>query len=576
MKKNIPLVEVRKVNTIKELLYGSVELYANETAFLHKPEGKVYVPVTFKEYGEDVNALGLAFCSLGLKDGAKIAIVSHNRYAWGTTYMAAVNGDTVVVPIDKELNIEDIINLLNISEAEAVVYSAGLLKKIENAALIKEQVKSLKYAINIDANEDSGEELSYNLLLEKGRELAKSGDTSFMDYEVDPDEMKVLLFTSGTTAMSKGVMLSHRNIVTVVMAMCSMVYIGPEDTFLSVLPIHHTYECTCGFLTPVYRGCTVAYADGLTKVAKNLKESGATIVLGVPQLFETMYKRIMATAKKNGLEKKMAFGVKLTRLLRKVGIDIRRKVFANIHDNLGGKLRITVSGAAAIAPEVAVAFNDFGINLIEGYGITECAPIVSLTRLNELRPGSAGIAVPGSEIRIDNPGEDGIGEILYKGDNVMLGYYNNPEETAMVIKDGWFCTGDLGYMDKDGYVYITGRKKSVIVTKNGKNIFPEELEAFINANDYVLESLVYGSDVDSISDETEICAVLVPDMDKIGEDFPGADEAKIKELMEEAVDAVNKRNPVYKYIRKVTVRNTEFEKTTTRKVKRYVESNKSL
>ena len=576
MKKNIPLVEVRKVNTIKELLYGSVELYANETAFLHKPEGKVYVPVTFKEYGEDVNALGLAFCSLGLKDGAKIAIVSHNRYAWGTTYMAAVNGDTVVVPIDKELNIEDIINLLNISEAEAVVYSAGLLKKIENAALIKEQVKSLKYAINIDANEDSGEELSYNLLLEKGRELAKSGDTSFMDYEVDPDEMKVLLFTSGTTAMSKGVMLSHRNIVTVVMAVCSMVYIGPEDTFLSVLPIHHTYECTCGFLTPVYRGCTVAYADGLTKVAKNLKESGATIVLGVPQLFETMYKRIMATAKKNGLEKKMAFGVKLTRLLRKVGIDIRRKVFANIHDNLGGKLRITVSGAAAIAPEVAVAFNDFGINLIEGYGITECAPIVSLTRLNELRPGSAGIAVPGSEIRIDNPGEDGIGEILYKGDNVMLGYYNNPEETAMVIKDGWFCTGDLGYMDKDGYVYITGRKKSVIVTKNGKNIFPEELEAFINANDYVLESLVYGSDVDSISDETEICAVLVPDMDKIGEDFPGADEAKIKELMEEAVDAVNKRNPVYKYIRKVTVRNTEFEKTTTRKVKRYVESNKSL
>lgn len=576
MKKNIPLVEVRKVNTIKELLYGSVELYANETAFLHKPEGKVYVPVTFKEYGEDVNALGLAFCSLGLKDGAKIAIVSHNRYAWGTTYMAAVNGDTVVVPIDKELNIEDIINLLNISEAEAVVYSADLLKKIENAALIKEQVKSLKYAINIDANEDNGEELSYNLLLEKGRELAKSGDTSFMDYEVDPDEMKVLLFTSGTTAMSKGVMLSHRNIVTVVMAMCSMVYIGPEDTFLSVLPIHHTYECTCGFLTPVYRGCAVAYADGLTKVAKNLKESGATIVLGVPQLFETMYKRIMATAKKNGLEKKMAFGVKLTRLLRKVGIDIRRKVFANIHDNLGGKLRITVSGAAAISPEVAVAFNDFGINLIEGYGITECAPIVSLTRLNELRPGSAGIAVPGSEIKIDNPGEDGIGEILYKGDNVMLGYYNNPEETAMVIKDGWFCTGDLGYMDKDGYVYITGRKKSVIVTKNGKNIFPEELEAFINANDYVLESLVYGSDVDTISDETEICAVLVPDMDKIGEDFPGADEEKIKELMEEAVDAVNKRNPVYKYIRKVTVRNTEFEKTTTRKVKRYVESNKSL
>lgn len=575
MKKKIELVDVRKVNTIKELLYGSVELYADETAFLHKSTSKIYEPVTFKEFGDDVNALGLAFCDLGLKDGAKIAIVSANRYAWGTSYMAAVNGDTVVVPIDKDLNIDDIINLLNISSAQCVLYSAELLKKAENAEYIKEKAPSVKYAVNMDASEDNGEELSYSRLLERGRELAKAGDSRFMDYEVNPNEMKVLLFTSGTTAMSKGVMLSHKNIVTVVMAMCSMVYIGPEDTFLSVLPIHHTYECTCGFLTPVYRGCTVAYADGLTKVAKNLKESGATIVLGVPQLFETMYKRIMTTAKKNGLEKKMAFGVKLTRALRKIGIDIRRKVFANIHDNLGGKLRITVSGAAAISPEVAVAFNDFGINLIEGYGITECAPIVSLTMLNELRPGSAGIAVPGSEIKIDNPGEDGIGEILYKGDNVMLGYYNNPEETASVIKDGWFCTGDLGYMDKDGYVYITGRKKSVIVTKNGKNIFPEELEAFINKNDYVLESMVYGSDVDSISDETKICAVLVPDMDKIGEDFPEVDAVKINELMQAAVDEVNKRNPVYKYIRKVTVRNTEFEKTTTRKVKRYVEANKN-
>ncbi len=575
MKKKVPLVEVRKISTVKELLYGSVELYTNETAFLHKPTGKNYEPVSFKQYGDDVNALGLAFADMGLKDGAKVAIVSHNRYAWSTTYMAAVNGDTVVVPIDKELNIDDIINLLNVSGAEAVVYSAELLKKADSAAYIKEKAPSVRFAINMDASEDNGEELSYNLLLEKGRELAKTGDGRFMDYVVNPDDMKVLLFTSGTTAMSKGVMLSHRNLVTVVMAMCSMVYIGPEDTFLSVLPIHHTYECTCGFLTPVYRGCTVAYADGLTKVAKNLKESGATIVLGVPQLFETMYKRIMTKAKKDGLEKKMAFGVKLTRLLRKIGIDLRRKVFSSIHENLGGKLRITVSGAAAISPEVAVAFNDFGINLIEGYGITECAPIVSLTRLDELRPGSAGIAVPGSEICIDNPGEDGIGEILYKGDNIMLGYYNNPEETALVMKDGWFRTGDLGYMDKDGYVYITGRKKSVIVTKNGKNIFPEELEAFLNANDYVLESLVYGSDVDNIADETEICAVLVPDMDKIGEDFPDADEAKVGELMQEAVDAINKRNPVYKYIRKVTVRNTEFEKTTTRKVKRYVESNKN-
>lgn len=575
MKKKIKLVDVRKVNTIKELLYGSVELYADETAFLHKPTSKIYEPVTFKEFGDDVNALGLAFCDLGLKDGAKIAIVSANRYAWSTSYMAAVNGDTVVVPIDKDLNIDDIINLLNISSAQCVLYSAELLKKAENAEYIKEKAPSVKYAVNMDASEDNGEELSYSRLLERGRELAKAGDSRFMDYEVNPNEMKVLLFTSGTTAMSKGVMLSHKNIVTVVMAMCSMVYIGPEDTFLSVLPIHHTYECTCGFLTPVYRGCTVAYADGLTKVAKNLKESGATIVLGVPQLFETMYKRIMTKAKKDGLEKKMAFGVKLTRALRKIGIDIRRKVFANIHDNLGGKLRITVSGAAAISPEVAVAFNDFGINLIEGYGITECAPIVSLTMLNELRPGSAGIAVPGSEIKIDNPGEDGIGEILYKGDNVMLGYYNNPEETASVIKDGWFCTGDLGYMDKDGFVYITGRKKSVIVTKNGKNIFPEELETFINKNDYVLESLVYGSEVDNIADELQICAVLVPDMAKIGEDFPEVDAVKINELMQAAVDEVNKRNPVYKYIRKVTVRNTEFEKTTTRKVKRYVEANKN-
>ncbi len=574
MKKETPLVEVRKVKDIKELLYGSVELYREETAFLHKPSGKNYEPVSFGEFGDDVNALGLALLDLGLNGGAKIALISSNRYFWGVTYMSVVNGDTVIVPIDKDLSLDEIINLLNTAEASAVVYSGELLKKEEAILELRAKLPSLKYLINMDLGENTEDELSYELLLERGRELAKNGDSRFMDYKVDENEMKVLLFTSGTTGNPKGVMLSHKNLVTVVMSMCSMVYIGPQDTFLSVLPIHHTYECTCGFLTPVYRGCTVAYCDGLTKVAKNLKESGATIVLGVPQLFETMYKRIITSAKKSGREKKLKFGIKLTRILRKFGIDIRRKVFSDIHENLGGNLRITVSGAAAISPDVAVAFNDFGINLIEGYGITECAPIVSLTRLNELKRGSAGIAVPGSEIKIHNPDEEGIGEIIYKGDNVMLGYYNNPEETAKAIIDGWFYTGDLGYMDKDGYVYIVGRKKSVIVTKNGKNIFPEDLEAQINKNDYVLESIVYGSDVENIAEENEICAVLVPDFEAVEKDFPDADEEKISSLMHQAVDSVNKINPTYKYIRKVKVRNTELEKTTTRKVKRYVESNK--
>lgn len=574
MKKETPLVEVRKIKDVKELLYGSVELYREETAFLHKPSGKTYEPISFGKFGDDVNALGLAFLDLGLNGGSKIAIISSNRYFWGVTYMSAVNGDTVIVPIDKELSLDEIINLLNTAEVSAVVYSDEFLKKNEGVLELKDKLPSLKYLINMDLGENKEDELSYELLLERGRELAKNGDSRFMDYKVDENEMKVLLFTSGTTGNPKGVMLSHKNLVTVVMSMCSMVYIGPKDTFLSVLPIHHTYECTCGFLTPVYRGCTIAYCDGLTKVAKNLKESGATIVLGVPQLFEAMYKRIIASAKKSGREKKLRFGIKLTRILRKFGIDIRRKVFSDIHENLGGKLRITVSGAAAISPDVAVAFNDFGINLIEGYGITECAPIVSLTRLNELKRGSAGIAVPGSEIKIHKPDSEGIGEIIYKGDNVMLGYYNNPEETARSVIDGWFYTGDLGYMDKDGYVYIVGRKKSVIVTKNGKNIFPEDLEAQINKNDYVLESIVYGSEVENIAEENEICAVLVPDFEAVEKDFPDADEEKIQSLMQKAVDSVNKINPTYKYIRKVKVRDTELEKTTTKKVKRYVESNK--
>ena len=566
--KNFPLYEVRKITSIKDMFKGSVEMFGDKDAFLVKEKrGGEYKGISYKKAYKDMTAFGTALLNMGLAD-KKIAIIGTASYKWSITYLATVNGKSVVVPIDKELPPEDIENLINMSGASCVVYIDKFSDTMKD---IKSRNEGLEYLINMDLDASTDDEKAWVEVLSEGQKAVDEGSTEFEDVEIDVDKMQILLFTSGTTGVAKGVMLSHKNIATDLMAMCSMFYIGPDDVFLSVLPIHHTYECTCGFLCPLYRGSSIAHAEGLKYIQKNLQESHASIMLGVPALYETFYKRIWAAAKKSGQEPKLKKGLMISNALLKVGIDVRRKLFKSVLDNFGGNLRAFISGAAAINPEVSKGFRNLGIHFVQGYGITECSPIVSLNRDKYYKDEAAGLPLPCLDVTILDKNSEGIGEIVCKGDSVMLGYYNNPEATAEAFEGGWFHTGDLGYMDNDGFVHITGRKKSVIVTKNGKNIFPEELESLIDNSEYVLESLVYGED-DDASGETILCALVVPNFEYIktvhGEDFSKDD---IKAKIEEVVKAVNDRNPLYKYIRKFEVRETEFAKTTTKKIKRFVE-----
>lgn len=559
MKKNTPLYEVRKIHDLKDMLSQSISLYGDKTLFLIKEEnGKPYKPISFNEYNDDVNAFGTALIDLGLK-GGRIAIIGRNRYEWYVSYMSAVNGVGVVVPLDKELPPSEIKNLITRSKADAVIFSD---EKKDDIEAIRQDLSSVKFYISMDLKEDSDNYLSFAKLLEKGRKLLDEGNDEFINAEIDPEVMNILLFTSGTTADAKAVMLSHKNICKNLEAMCSMLYIGPDDVFLSVLPLHHTYECTCGFLCQVYRGCTIAQCEGLRHIVNNLKESKATIMLTVPLMLESIHKKIYSPANLPKLKK----GIKISNFLRKFGIDLRRKIFAKVHDTFGGNLRLLISGGAAIDPEIIKGIQDLGIHCVQGYGLTECAPILALNRDVYYKNESAGIPLPGTDVKIIDKDENGIGEIIGKGDNVMLGYYENEEATREAIVDGYFHTGDLGYIDKDGFVIITGRKKNVIVTSNGKNIFPEEIENLLGRSDYIIESVVYGKNVGG---DTTVVAEIFPDMDKLKADF-GNDvpDDKVREIIGDVVKNVNHQLVSYKYIKEFSIRDTEFEKTSSRKIKR--------
>lgn len=562
------LYEVRPIRDLREMITSSVELFGEKAAFLLKKEGSPeYVPVSYRQYKQDIDALGTALVDLGLKD-KRIAIISENRYEWNVAYLAILCGTGIAVPLDKELPANEIDNLIKRSEANAIIYSQHLAESMET---IRKNHEGVCF-INMDFASDSDDILSYSRLMEQGRELLKKGDRSFLDATINPEVMNILLFTSGTTDTSKAVMLSQRNVCENLMNMCSMLYIDEKDTFLSLLPIHHTYECTCGFLCQMYRGCTVAFCEGLRHIVKNLKESGCTIMNGVPLIFESMYKQILHQAsKKAGGLTKLKVAVKISNGLRKIGIDIRKKLFKQIHDAFGGNLRLFISGAAGIDPHVAKGFRDLGITLVQGYGLTECSPIVALNRDICYKDDAAGLPLPNLEVDIANPDSDGIGEIICKGSSVMLGYYEDEEATKEAIRDGWFYTGDLGYFDEDGFLHITGRKKNVIVTKNGKNIFPEEIETILGRSPYIKESLVYGNKGED--DDVVVHAIIVPDYEKIEEAIKNgtAPGNTPHDVIGNEVKNVNKQLVLYKYIRNFELRDEEFAKTTTRKIQRYKE-----
>lgn len=562
------LYTVRPINDLKEMLESSVALYGSKAAFLAKSKDRPdYYPISYNQYLSDVNAFGTALISMGLKDG-KIALIGENRYEWSVSYLGVVNGTGTIVPLDKELPAHEIESLIERSKADAIIYSGSIKSKIDP---LLEKKTSLRYFICMDAELANDKVLSHHSILERGHKLVKEGNREFIDARIDRDAMNMLLFTSGTTDKSKAVMLSHKNICENLMNMCAMLYIDDKDIFLSILPIHHTYECTCGFLCQIYRGCTIAYCEGLRHIVKNLKESGCTMMLGVPLVFESMYRQIMHHAIKQKGKAAIKFAIGLSNTLLKVGIDVRKKLFKQIHEGLGGKVRMFISGAAGIDPQIAKGFRELGINMVQGYGLTECAPIVALNRDCNFKDEAAGLPLPNLEVEIYQPDEDGIGEVRVKGSSVMLGYYENPEATAEVLRDGWFYTGDSGYIDKDGFLHITGRKKNVIITGNGKNVYPEEIETLLNRSPYIKESLVYGhgqSDGDTV-----VCAKIVPDHEKIEEDIKNneAPAATTEEIIEKEIRRVNKELVSYKHIKDYSLQDEEFIKTTTRKIKRHME-----
>ena len=566
--------ESRPIADLKHMLETSVQAYGDNVAFMQKfHKDEPYKSITYKEAFETVNALGTALINAGLKD-KRIAVIGENCYQWATGYLAVICGTGVVVPLDKELGASELGQLIKESQASAVMFTE---KYTDIFKEIKENGDS-KLEILIKLNGDKQEEnvLTWSGLIAEGKKLLEKGDRRFIDAEIDPDAMSELLFTSGTTGIAKGVMLSHKNICFDLMIAPTILRVHTWDIFFSVLPIHHTYEGTAGFLMPLYKGAAIAYCEGLKHIVKNLSEVRPTMFLGVPALFETLYKTIMKNIRKQGKEGLVKKVMALNKVTKKVGLDLNKKLLKDILKVFGGRMRVLISGGAAIDPAILQFFNDLGFIAVQGYGLSECAPMGALNpdQHKYMRNASVGHILPGMDVKIVDKDEDGIGEICLKGDNVMLGYYNNPEETAKVIKDGWFYTGDQGYIDDEKFIYITGRKKNVIIASNGKNVFPEELEYLLSKIPYVTESMVWGAEEKG---DIVIVAAIRPDMEEVeavlGKD---CDEEAVKKLLWDEVDKINAELPMFKKIRKIAVRNEEFEKNTSKKIKRFVESNKKM
>ncbi len=559
-----PIHEFVEYTDLKDMLKKSGEKYGNRPAYVFRTEeeGK-FREITHKEFRDEINALGTKLINMGLKD-KRVAVISENRYEWGVDYLAVAAGTGVIVPLDKALPDNEIESLIIRSEVEAIFYSK---KYDEVMNRIREQKNTkLQYFISMDLDKEENGVKSQKELTEEGRKLLEEGNREFLDSKIDNEKMGIMLFTSGTTAMSKAVMLSHKNICSNLQDITAVIKLTPEDRFLSFLPLHHTFECTVGFLYPISTGGSIAFCDGIRHIAENIKEYKITAMISVPILYEAMYKKVMKAIEKKGKLETVKKGIKISNFLLKFGIDIRKKLFKEIHDTFGGKLRLFVSGGAALDPDTEKGFNELGITMYQGYGLTESSPVIAAEDDKYRRIGSIGKALPSLDVKIDNPDEDGVGELLAKGPSMMLGYYNNEEATKETLKDGWLYTGDLARIDKDGFIFISGRKKFVIVLKNGKNIFPEELEALINKIEGVKESFVYGRPEDD--GDYKIAAKIVYDKENAKEILGTTDENEIKEKIWQEVKKVNKTMPAYKYIRDIIVTDKELIKTTTQKVKR--------
>lgn len=561
-----PYYEKREITDFKDLLNQSVSIYGNKNAFSVKGIMGEYTGIKYRELKRDIDAIGTEFVNMGLKH-EKIAVIGENRYEWCLTYLAVTCGTGTIVPLDKELPVNELRYLLEVSKVKAVVFSNKMKDKLAEAVV---GLKDIKYFINMDITDDAEGCLSFPKLKKKGNDLIKIGDKKFINAKVNPDEPTILLFTSGTTGLAKGVMLSQRNICADIVATSSVVNVTEDDINLSILPLHHTYECTVSFLLMLYNGVTTSFCEGLKHMVQNLKEVRPTVMLAVPLIYESIYKKVWETAKKNGKLNKLKTGLKISKLAGMVKVDVRKKLFKEVLEAFGGdRMRLAIAGGAASKPEVLKGLQDLGFLVIQGYGLTEASPIVFVNHVQKFKNDSIGLPLPGIEVKIIEPDSNGVGEIWIKGPIVMKGYYENKEATDKTLKDGWLNTGDLGYKDKEGYYYITGRKKNVIVTKNGKNIFPEEVEAYLNESEYIKECVVYGKEVEN-EIEPKVCAIVVPDYDAIRRDTEqfNMSEEELRKVIETEVKKANRKMPSYKYVKEFEIQEKEFTKTTTHKIKR--------
>lgn len=550
------------VSDLKDMLNKTRELYGDRPGYKIKLEEGKYQVYTHNEIRDMIDYLGTALINLGLKD-KRIAVIGENRYEWELAYLSVVCGTGTVVPLDKSLPANELEELVERSEVEAIFYSKKYEEIVEK---IKYSEKNkLKHLISMDSDIHNEGIYSQKELIEKGKEFVEAGDRSFIDAKINPEEMSIMLFTSGTTSKSKVVALSHKNMVSNVMDFASVLDIDSSDRILSFLPLHHVFECTVGMLYSLYIGAQRSFCEGIRHIVENLNEYKITFASFVPAIYESMHKTIIKNLEKEG---KLEAVRKLMEANKDKTMAEKKEIFKDIHNVFGGQIKLFVSGAAALEKEVEEDFRAWGVNLCQGYGLTETSPVIGVETNENFRVGSIGKPLPHIQAKIEDANEEGMGELVVKGPNVMLGYYNDEEATKEVLEDGWFRTGDLAKIDEDGYIFICGRKKSVIVLKNGKNIFPEEMEALVNKIEGVKESFIFGKQQSDDKDDIKINVKIIFDREIMQEAYKVTTDDEIYKVLAEKVKEVNQIMPKYKAIRGILISEEPLLKTTTSKIKR--------
>lgn len=574
----------RVVVDLKSMFEDSVRLYGDNVLYKQIMKGdKEYSSITFKEAMQHIQGIGTKLIDMGMKH-EHIGVIGPNCYEWAESYNAVIGGVGVVVPLDKELDVEGLVNLINEGNIKVVIScSEKHLKKVLAAkeVLNEQAAKSpleMIITTEIEEHDAANGMYSWHQLRAEGMELVKNGDRRWIDARIKNDDMAIILFTSGTTGVSKGVMLSHKNIVANLV--WANLYIGSDehDTYFSVLPMHHTYESTCTMIQTMFKGASVAYNRGLKYIMKDIQMAQPTVMLSVPLIFEKFYNNIMKALRKEGKDKSVSRLLKLNKLTSKVGLNISRKAGEQIAAQFGGNIRIFIAGGAKADPEVLQFFRDIGIMTVQGYGLTETSPLVVLNPIDWkfMRNDSAGKLILGTEVMVADPDENGCGELCFKGPQVMLGYYNNDEATEACMRNGWFHTGDIGYVDENNYVYITGRMKNVIIAANGKNVFPEELEEKLQRSPFIEECMVWADESGEETGHRGIYATIRVDEEAMKAELGDktGDFESVYAVIDREVDKVNDNLPDWKSVKHIRIRKSEFNKTTAMKIRRFVEENK--